>query len=69
VIARLIVTIERVRCQGAGMCVFHAPETFDISDDDTMVVLLEGRDDVNAIRAAEEACPNRVITLNETVEE
>jgi ferredoxin len=69
VTAHLTVTIDRDRCTGSGMCIFHAPRTFDIDDEDTMVVLLEDRDDPAALRAAEDTCPNRVITVTEAIEE
>ena len=58
------ITVDRTRCQGAGLCLFHAPLTFD-QDDDCKVVLLDGRDDDEAVRAAAEACPQRAITLTE----
>ena len=62
----LHVEVDRDRCLGAGQCSFLAPETFDIDDDMKVVVLEGGGDADDAIRAAAEACPNRVITLTET---
>jgi ferredoxin len=62
----LHVEVDRDRCLGAGQCSFLAPETFDIDDDMKVVVLEGGGDTADAIRAAAEACPNRVITVTET---
>lgn len=58
------VTVDRVRCQGSGSCLFHAPATFD-QDDETKVVLLDTRDGDDAIRAAANACPSGAITIEE----
>jgi ferredoxin len=64
----LHIEVHRDRCLGAGQCSFWAPETFDI-DDDMKVVVLEGSGDTDdAVRAAAEACPNRVITLTDIVD-
>jgi ferredoxin len=58
----LTITVERDRCLGAGQCAFLAPETFDI-DDEMKVVVLDGGDTDDAVLAAADACPNRVITV------
>jgi ferredoxin len=60
----LKVTVDRERCQGSGSCLFHAPNTFD-QDDETKVVLLDTRDNDDAIRAAAHACPSGAITIEE----
>ena len=60
----LSISVDRDRCLGAGQCTFLAPEIFDI-DDDMKVVVLDGDESDDVIRAAAEACPNRVITLTE----
>ena len=66
---QLLINLDRDSCMGFGMCLFHAPMTFDIDDDDMKVILLDTRDDVVAIRAAAESCPKHVITLTETTTE
>ena len=58
------VTVDRERCQGSGSCLFHAPETFD-QDETTKVVLLDGRDTDDAVRAAANSCPSGAITIEE----
>jgi ferredoxin len=50
---------------GSGNCLFHAPDTFDLDDDESKVVLLDTRDSDDAIRAAADACPTRAITIIE----
>ena len=59
------ITVERDRCIGAGQCVLNAPELFDQDDEGTVVVLDEqpSTAQLPAARAAEHACPARVITL------
>ena len=61
----LHIDVDRDRCQGAGLCVFHAPATFDQDDIAFKVVLLETRDADDAVRQAAEACPQRAITVTE----
>jgi ferredoxin len=60
------ITVERDRCIGAGQCVLNAPGLFDQDDEGTVVVLDQhpSRDQEPAARAAEHACPARVITLS-----
>ena len=62
----LHIGVDRERCQGAGLCVFHAPATFDQDDVHFKVVLLDGRDSDEAIRQAAEACPQRAIIITES---
>ena len=61
----LKITVDRDRCIGAGQCVLNAPDLFDQDDEGTVVVLDEqpSADQESAARAAEHACPARVITL------
>ncbi len=59
------ITVDRDRCIGAGQCVLNAPDLFDQDDEGTVVVLEDqpSSDQEEAARAAEHACPARVITL------
>jgi ferredoxin len=61
----LTISVDRDRCLAAGQCTFLAPQTFDI-DDEMKVVVLDGGDTDDAVRAAAEACPNHVITVSTT---
>ncbi len=65
--SRLTIAIDPDRCLASGSCTFHAPDTFDLDDDTMKVVLIDGGDgdSDDAVRAAAESCPNRVITLTE----
>ena len=60
------ITVERGRCIGAGQCLLNAPELFDQDDEGAVVVLEEqpSHEQEPAARAAEHACPARVITLS-----
>ena len=65
----MCIEIDRDRCRGAGLCALHAPELFDQSEDDGLVVLLQDRPGPELherARLAERLCPNSVIrTLGE----
>jgi ferredoxin len=60
------ITVERGRCIGAGMCVLNAPELFNQDEDGTVVVREEqpAPEQAAVARAAEHACPARVIDLS-----
>jgi ferredoxin len=63
------VETDRDSCIGAGQCVLAAPELFDQSEDDGLVVLLEPEPAAElegAARAAAAACPASVISVRET---
>jgi ferredoxin len=53
------------RCIGAGQCVLNAPDVFDQDDEGTVVVraAVPSPGQEPTVRAAEHACPARVITL------
>ena len=59
----LLVAVDRDVCMGSGSCTFHAPNTFDLDDDECKVVVLDTRDPDDHIRTAASACPTRAITL------
>ena len=62
------ITINREACIGAGRCVGAAPSVFDQSDEDGLVILLNpapGPAELARVRAAEDACPARAITVEE----
>jgi ferredoxin len=61
------IRLHRDLCLGSGSCTFQAPATFDIGDD-TKVLLLDGDDSDEAIRAAVESCPTHAITIDEADE-
>jgi ferredoxin len=63
------IQVDRDRCCGSGNCVLTAPDVFDQSDDDGLVVLRRsdpppGRDD--AVRRAADLCPARAIEVTAT---
>lgn len=63
----LILTIDRDRCVGAGMCVLTAPGVFDQDDEDGRVLLrtAEPPADPTAARLAAGLCPAGAITAVE----
>jgi ferredoxin len=51
-------------CIGSGVCTVYAPTAFS-QDERAKVVLLDPpASDLDAVRAAVEACPTRALTLN-----
>lgn len=61
----LEIHIDRERCMGSGVCSFHAPATFDL-DAACKAVVVGINDPVEAIRNAEESCPQRAIRVVES---
>ncbi|MEU0839068.1 ferredoxin [Streptomyces sp. NPDC005962] len=60
------VEVDRDRCRGAGQCTLNAPELFDQSEDDGMVVVLDDRPPPalhRKARLAARLCPNSVIRV------
>ncbi|MEU1804470.1 ferredoxin [Streptomyces sp. NPDC019937] len=60
------VEVDRARCRGAGQCALHAPELFDQSEDDGMVVVLDDHPAPalrGKARLAARLCPNSVIRV------
>jgi ferredoxin len=58
------VEVDRGRCRGAGQCTLYAPELFDQSEDDGLVVVLDDRPPPalrGEARLAAKLCPNSVI--------
>ncbi|MFD7711431.1 ferredoxin [Streptomyces sp. NPDC059785] len=63
------ITVDEVKCCGAGQCVLIAPEVFDQRDEDGIVLLLDaepGADHHDAVREAASVCPAAAIELSET---
>lgn len=61
------VAVDREKCVGAGQCVIVAPEVFDQSDDDGIVILLEDAPEPafeDAVRSAAQICPALAIELS-----
>lgn len=63
--SKLVITVDRERCMGSGVCMFHAPNTFDI-DDACKAIVVGVNDPDDAIRNAADSCPQRAITITET---
>ncbi|MER5767878.1 ferredoxin [Streptomyces sp. NPDC001985] len=64
----MAVSVERDDCIGSGQCVTVAPEVFDQSDDDGVVVLLDHRPPAGeheGVREAADLCPAAAIRLHE----
>jgi ferredoxin len=62
------IRVDRSRCRGAGQCALHAPELFDQSEEDGMVVVLDDQPSTELYQRAhlaEHLCPNSVIRVLE----
>jgi ferredoxin len=60
------VVADRDRCSGAGMCAAVAPEVFDQSEEDGVVVVLDPEPPAGSLAAVTEAvtlCPVAAIAL------
>ena len=61
--ARCSITVDETLCTGTGLCMVYGPDTFDMNDDLKAFARPETNEDLAAIRAAAEACPNRAISV------
>ncbi|MEU5213842.1 ferredoxin [Streptomyces sp. NPDC020742] len=62
------ITVDEVKCCGAGQCVLIAPEVFDQRDDDGIVILLDAEppeEQHAAVRESASVCPAAAIHLGE----
>ena len=59
------ISVDRDICCGAGMCVLTAPDVFDQSDEDGLVVLLRQPEaaEADAAREATQLCPSGAISV------
>ncbi|MFI9388083.1 ferredoxin [Kutzneria sp. NPDC052558] len=60
------ISIDEVKCVGAGQCVLAAPEVFDQRDDDGIAVLLDESPGDELLPQVEDAagrCPALAITV------
>lgn len=54
--------IDREACIGSGNCVFWAPNTFDLDDEGTSIVINPEGDPDDAIMNAVDGCPTSAIS-------
>ncbi|HKE74442.1 MAG TPA: ferredoxin [Acidimicrobiales bacterium] len=59
----LEVTVDPGMCMSAGECVFRAPRTFTLGEDDRSTVLDPAGDDEATVIAAARSCPNFAISV------
>jgi ferredoxin len=62
------ITVDKLRCIGAGQCVLNAPKIFDQNEDDGMVILLNENPPPElheSARLAARLCPAEVIKIHE----
>lgn len=62
------ITVDQVKCVGAGHCVMHAGDVFDQRDEDGIVVLLDEappQELAEDIRRAAAVCPAMAIHIEE----
>ncbi|MFD4182601.1 ferredoxin [Rhodococcus sp. NPDC058514] len=59
------VKVDRDRCEANGVCVGIAPDIFDLTDDDELVITQPG-DDADSVAKMEESvaqCPRAALTI------
>jgi ferredoxin len=57
--------VDRDKCIGSGNCVFWAPATFELDDDEGLASILDpAGDDIERIRVAVEGCPAKALSLH-----
>lgn len=61
--AKYRIVIDRDECTGDAVCLDEAPNTFELDDENIVVVIDPEGDDPDAILAAAEACPTEAIIL------
>lgn len=57
------ISIDRDLCMGSGQCLFHAPATFDLDDDDVAVVIDPEGDPEPVVATAAQECPAQAIRV------
>ncbi len=59
------VVVDRLKCESNGLCVGYAPDVFEISDDDELVVLEESPSEGRrtAVELAVRMCPKQALSL------
>jgi len=62
---RVIVDLQR--CEANGLCMGVAPEVFELTDDDELILLQEHPDESlrSAVVAAVHQCPRQAISIEE----
>jgi ferredoxin len=60
----LRVEVDATKCMGSGNCVFSAPNTFALGDDDVAHVLDPEGDPEEQVVAAAQRCPTQAITVS-----
>ncbi len=61
--AKYRIEISREDCTGNGVCMEEAPNTFELDDENIIVVINPEGDSPEEILAAAEACPTDAIIL------
>ena len=61
------VVVDRVLCQGHGVCESEAPEVFEVVEKGTVTVLQEAPDESErkAVEMAVRYCPTHALTIEE----
>jgi ferredoxin len=61
----LKITIDASKCMGSGNCLFWAPGTFDLGEDDIAVVVDLQAATERQIMQAMEGCPTQAISVTQ----
>jgi ferredoxin len=59
------ILVDWQRCDGNGICVTESPETFQMTDDDELILLAEQPDEAlrPKLAAAVASCPKRALAI------
>lgn len=59
------ISVDRLKCESNGLCVGHAPDIFEIDDNDELVILNEepSADRRVAVQTAVRMCPKQALSL------
>lgn len=61
------ISVDRLKCESNGLCVGHAPDIFEIDDNDELVVLNEEppAERRAALEIAVRMCPKQALSLHD----
>jgi ferredoxin len=61
------VVVDQLKCESNGLCVTQAPEVFELTDDDELIVLNDSPPDSQraAVETAIRMCPKQALSLVE----
>jgi ferredoxin len=61
------IVVDMVKCESNGLCVAQAPDHFELTDDDELIVRADvvDPDQFDKVRSAARMCPKQAITVED----